>query len=142
MEVFGRLAGGGRLGRVVLGFAEVGNGLDEPGEAGQERELGQDGITARERGAGHEPSGAAQVVPGQGWTGDPPVGHAGRAVVGIGGLVDHPAAQELGGDVEGVSGGPGSVGRSLRVSDGEVLDLLRGIRGGAGGVLVEGVAFC
>ena len=142
MELFGGLTGCGCLGGVVLGFAEVGDGFDEAGEAGQERELGQDGIAVGERGTGHEAGGAAQVVPGRGWTRNASVGQAGGAVVGVGGLADHPVAQELGRDVEGVGGGPGGVGSGVRVGDGEVLDLLRGVRGGAGGVVVEGVAFC
>ena len=93
MEALGGLAGGGGLGGVVLGFAEVGDGLDEADEAGQERELGQDGIAGRECGTGHEPGGVAQVVAERGWTGDAPVGQAGGAVVGVGGLADHPVAQ-------------------------------------------------
>ena len=111
-------------------------------EPGQERELGQDGIAGRECGTGHEPGGVAQVVPERGWPRDPAVGQAGGAVVGVGGLAEHPVAQQLGRDVQGVGGGPGGVGGGVRVGDGEVLDLLRGVSGGAGGVLVEGVAFC
>ena len=140
--MFGGLASSGCLGGVVLGFAEFGDGFDEPGEAGHERELGQDDIAAGERGTGHETGGAAQVVPGRGWTRNASVGHAGGAVVGVGGLADHPVAQELGRDVEGVGGGPGGVGSGVRVGEGEFLDLLRGVSGGAGGVLVEGVALC
>ena len=46
MEAFGGPASGGCLGGVLLGFAEIGDGFDEPGKAGHERELGQDGIAA------------------------------------------------------------------------------------------------
>ena len=62
MEAFRSLAGGSGLGGVMLGFAEVGDGLDEADQPGQERELGQDGIAGREGGTGHEPGGVAQVV--------------------------------------------------------------------------------
>ena len=96
LEAFGGLTSGGCLGGVVLGFAEVGDGFDEPGKAGHERELGQDGIAAGERGTGHETGRAAKVVPGRGWTRNASVGHAGGAVVGVGGLADHPVARELG----------------------------------------------
>ena len=114
VEAFGGLTSGGCLGGVVLGFAEVGDGFDEPGKAGHERELGHDGIAAGDRGTGHETGGAAQVVPGRGWTRNASIGHAGGAVVGVGGLADHPVAQELGRDVGGVGGGPGGVGASAR----------------------------
>ncbi|HUY45811.1 MAG TPA: hypothetical protein VMV92_08815 [Streptosporangiaceae bacterium] len=96
------MTGGGCLGGIALGFAEVGDGFDESGEAGQEHELGQDGIAAGERGPGHEPGGAAQVVTGRRWGGDSSVGHACGAVVGVGGLADGLVAQQLGRDVEGV----------------------------------------
>ena len=138
----GGLAGGGGLGGVVLGFAEVGDGLDEADEPGQERELGQDGIAGRERGTGHEPGGVAQVVAERGWTGDAAVGHAGGAVVGVGGLAESPGCPARWPSTCRVSAAAQAASaRGVRVGDGEVPDLLRGVSGGAGGVLVDGVAF-
>jgi hypothetical protein len=69
------------------------------------------------------------------------VGGAGGAVVGIGGLAQHPAAQRGRGGMQGVGGGPGGVRGRGGAGGGEVADLSGGVGGGTGGMLPDGVAF-
>jgi hypothetical protein len=64
----------------------------------------------------------------------------GGAVVGVGGLAQDAAAQHGGGRVQGIGGGPGSVGGGSGIRPGQVADLRRGVGGGEGDVLPERIA--
>ena len=66
VQPFGGLAGGGGLGGVLLGLAELGDGVGERGEADDQRGLGEGAVVAGERGGGQQPGGPAQAVPGRG----------------------------------------------------------------------------
>jgi len=74
--VLGSLAGGGGLGGMTLGRAQVGDVLDQRGEPQDERYLGITRVAGERRG-GQEPGGAAQAVPGGSGPRDAAVG--GRA---------------------------------------------------------------
>jgi hypothetical protein len=108
-QLFGCPAGGRCLGGVTLCFPHVSDGLGQSGEAAKERRLGQGRVAGDGRGCGQQPGCPAQVVAGRGRTGNRAVGGTGGAVVGIGCLAEHPAAQRIGG-VQRVGCGPGGVG--------------------------------
>jgi len=109
MQVLGSLAGGGGLGGVTLGRAQVGDVLDQRGEPQYERYLGKVRVAGERRG-GQEPGGPAQAVPGGSSARDAAVWMAGGAVIGVGGLAQHRAAQRRRGRVQRVGGGPGCIG--------------------------------
>ena len=137
--MFGRPAGGGGLGGVALGFAQLG---DRPASLARRMSsvIWAPGVRHGAAG-GQQPGGAAQAVPRGDPEGNPAVGRARGAVVGVGGLAEYPAAQRGGGGVQGVGRSPGSIGGRRRVSGGDVADLLRSIRRRAGGVLPDRVSF-
>src|ERR1035441_2728139 len=133
MQVFGRVAGGGSLGGVPLCLTQVCDVFHERGEAGDQRDLRECRVAADGCGGGQQPGCAAQAVPGRGGARDAPVGGAGGAVVGIGGLAQPPAAQRGRGGMQGVGGGPGGVRGRSRVGGGGVGGLIGSAGGGGGG---------
>jgi len=140
MQVLGSLAGGGGLGGVTLGRAQVGDVLDQRGEPQYERYLGKVRVAGERRG-GQEPGGPAQAVPGGSSARDAAVWMAGGAVIGVGGLAQHRAAQRRRGRVQRVGGGPGCIGGADRVRGREGSDVCGGVGGCAGGVLPDRVPF-
>jgi len=134
VQLFGGRAGGGGLRRPVLGVAEVGHGVGEGGEAGQQHERGQGWVAGGLGEGAQQPGGVPQPAPG-GWSGEAAIGGAGGPVVAVRGLAQHAAAQRGSGGVQRAGGGPGRVGVGGRVGAGQRADLCRCGPGGPGGVL-------
>lgn len=141
MQALGRVAGGGSLNGVPLCLTQLSNVLHERGKACDQRDLREGTVAADRRGGGQQPGCAAQADPRWGRARDTPIGGTGSAVVGIGGLAQHPAPQRRRSGMQGVGGGPGGVRGRERVGSGEVADLSGSVGGSAGGVLPDRVAF-
>jgi len=108
-QLVGCPAGRSCLGSVALRFPHVSDGLGQPGEAAKERHLGEGRIAGDGRGCGQQPGCPAQVVARLGRMGNRTVGGTGGAIVGIGRLAEHPAAQRGRGGMQGVGRSPGRV---------------------------------
>jgi len=59
---------------MLLGLAELGDGIGEGSEAGDQRDLRQCAVVGDERGGGEQPGGSAQVAARGGGARDSPVG--------------------------------------------------------------------
>jgi hypothetical protein len=124
-----RSAGSRGLRRVVLGLSQLGHGdgkLCEHCDEHQHRGLVPLAQRRRER---EQPGGGPQLVPGWCGRGNPPVAAASRASVAVCRLSERPAAQDLGGDMQGVRGRPGGVGSRRRIGEGARPDRVGGPRG-------------
>jgi hypothetical protein len=84
VHVLYRRAGGGRLGGVLLGSAQLGDRGRQRGEVRQQRCRGQGGVAAEVTGHGQQPCSDAQAVPVMAAAGDSAITGAGSAIVGVG----------------------------------------------------------
>ena len=57
---------GGGLGGALLGFAQLGEGFGEGGEADQEHDGGEPAVLGEVGVGGDDPGGVAELVPGRG----------------------------------------------------------------------------
>jgi hypothetical protein len=138
----GGTEGGGGLGGALLGLAQLGDGFGQGGEADQQHDWGERAIADQVGACGDQPGGMAELVPGRGRGGYPPVGLAGGTVVVIGSPAQGAAAERGGGHMQRIGGGAGRIGGSGRVPGrGEEPDPGGRVGGGAGGVVPQGVSF-
>jgi CHAD domain-containing protein len=115
MEASGRSAGSGGLRRVPLGVPQLGHGNSKLGkfrDEPQQRGLVLVAPGGRER---EQPGGGPQPVPGWRRPGDATEAATSRPGVAVSRLPQRPAAQNLGGDVQGVGGGTSRVSRHCRI---------------------------
>ena len=106
--------GAGCLSCALLGVAQAGDCLGERGQPGDQHQWPERRISSDERERRQQPCGPAQAVPGQCRRRDPAVGCPRGTVVGISGVPENPAAQRGGSGMQGIGGGPGSIGAVIR----------------------------
>jgi len=129
------------LSGTALSDSRVHDSLGQHCQLEDEPELGNQRIPGGKSCRGQHPGGAAQAVAYWGWPGHAPVCAPGGAVVGGGSSPQLLVAEGAGSGVQGVGGGPGGVGRRAGVGRCKVADVLCGVAGCAGGMVVDGVAF-
>ena len=83
--------------------------------AGNEPEVTDLWLAAGHPSGGQQPGGLPQMVTSRGGTRQTPVGGTGGALERVSRLTEHAAAQRCGGDVQRIGGGPGSIGRRVRI---------------------------
>jgi hypothetical protein len=133
--------GGTGLSGMLLGGPQVDDGLGQGRELEDEPELRDEWIAGDDGHGGQDPRCGAQAIACGGWAGQAPVGAPGGAVVGVGGSPQFLVAECPGGGIQDVRRSPGRIGRRAGIGGDVVADLLRGVTGGPGGVLVDGAAF-
>ena len=141
MQVSGCGPGRSRLGGVLLGLAQLGDGGGQGDELGHERDGHQRVVAGQVPGQRDHPGRAPQLLAVVAAPGDPPVLGAGGAVVGVGRAPQVRVAQRPRRAVQCVGGRPGGIGRAGRIGHGAAADVFRGGPGLAGRVPVDLVPF-
>ena len=117
--MLGGAQGAGGLRGVLLAVPQVRDRLGEHGQPDDQHQRAERRVAGDVPVGGQQPGGPAQAIPGRGGRGAAPVRCPCRAVVGVGGLAENPAAQRGGGCVQRVRRRPRGVSGGARIVPGE-----------------------